>query len=626
MMKRIDLDGWGAITSAAAMGPAIAAGAYWGLPLLLPAARPWVQMAEVPLGETAAICVLATFAAGAGAHWLKGGIAAVLAYGLGWGLWHLGQIADWAWTATPVAPPGWAALVGWRPGFWGALAREFARYPAWAALMVGTAGVSGIALAAVFPPLMAPWLQRQRQIARARRLRKRPGWLDAAALDVMARAKAGLPLGLHCGRIVRYVPTQGVLLGGHHAVFAGTRAGKGVACVLPGIVDHDGPVVVIDVKGENMAICQRHRASRGRRQVVLNPFGLIDGKTSRINPMTYLRPGETLQRDIAVLADGLVIEIHGDDRWISDAARRLVEAALELLATMEPRERWSLAALSDLVQSPGRLGTFAKWQQAGDLCGGRIAKAGTSIVAMGSKEQGMILEHLDASLDWLKYDQMRNLTAPGGHSFSYDDLLAGKQDVYICIPQDMTKTLAGFMRVVLNTVLGAVTRQDGKTRVAQKILCAMDEFTRLGRMEKVMEIATIAAGGGVEAVFIVQDMATLESVYGPLDAKTLLGSCATTRIFGLGSGDDLTARWAESTMPMYILKRRNRSRGSDGKATFSEVEQKEKLLSAAELLELPPTVMLCRIRSNPGVLLDQIISHHHPAYRKRLDPNPVRAA
>ena len=78
-----------------------------------------------------------------------------------------------------------------------------------------------------------------------------------------------------------------------------------------------------------------------------------------------------------------------------------------------------------------------------------------------------------------------------------------------------------------------------------------------------MEIATIAAGGGVEAVFIVQDMATLESVYGPLDAKTLLGSCATTRIFGLGSGDDLTARWAESTMLTYARDKKSRSRGSD---------------------------------------------------------------
>jgi len=154
----------------------------------------------------------------------------------------------------------------------------------------------------------------------------------------------------------------------------------------------------------------------------------------------------------------------------------------------------------------------------------------------------------------------------------------------------------------------------------------MDEFTRLGKMEKVMEIATIAAGGGVEALFIVQDMATLESVYGRDDAKTLLGSCSTTRIFGLGSGDDRTAKWAESTMKDYELVKTSNSRGSDGRTSITSAGQDRPLLSAAELLELPPPVMLCRFRGNPPVLLDLIISHEHAAYKGRLDPNPVRAA
>ncbi len=600
------------VVTIAATQPAMLGGGYlhvlkWPVFVLAFAAVAWVIAGGVAPG-------------GSASRWAR-----VVTYGC---LWAALGAALWRFCADFV-PVAWGTI---RLSNWplldllkapGAVVRTVAANPEAAAARLLPVLPLVMLIAGTRRALFTEPLAPMRQRARAARLRRRPGWLDRKEVTRMTTARTGVPLGLYGSRIARYRPSPGQFLGGHHMVIAGTRAGKGVACVLPAIVDHDGPVVVIDVKGENMAVCRRHRTSLGRRQVVLNPFGLIDGKTSRINPMTYLRPGPTLQRDIAVLADGLVIEIHGDDRWISDAARRLVEAALELLVTMEPREQWSLAALSNLVQSPGRLGTFAKWQQAGDLCGGRIAKAGASIMSMGSKEQGMIFEHLDASLDWLKYDQMRQLTAPGGHSFSYADLLAGKQDVYICIPQDMTKTLGGFMRVVLNTVLGAVTRQDGKTRVAQKILCVMDEFTRLGRMEKVMEIATIAAGGGVEAVFIVQDLATHESVYGPLDTKTLLGSCATTRIFGLGSGDDKTAKWAEGTMPMYTMKKKNRSRGSDGRMTFTDVEQKEKLLSAAELLELPPTVMLCRIRSNPGVLLDQIISHQHPAYRKRLDPNPV---
>jgi len=470
------------------------------------------------------------------------------------------------------------------------------------------------------------------------KLRQREGWLKPGFVASLARSSDGIPIGrfpywifptglfpfglFPFGRLLRYVPQDRVFLAGHHMVIAGTRAGKGVAAVIPAILDHNGPIVVLDIKGENMAMCRRHRASLKREQIVLNPFGLVDDKTQFFNPMDYLRTGPTLQRDIAVLADGLITPVEGEGEWIGKAARELVEAALELIATMGRPEDKSVKAISDLLLMGDRDKTLTAWRKDKDACNGRLSKAATTILDMSDKSRGNVLSHVSECLSWIKLEQMQALTNPRADgSFQFAKLLNGKQDVYIVIPQDMTQALGGFMRVVMNTILGAVTRLDGKRKIPQKILCVFDEFTRLGRMEKIMEIATIAAGGGVEAVFVVQDLGTLQTTYGDESSRTLLGSCATTRIFGLGSGDDMTAKWAESLMPKRPIYRQSR-RAKE--TTLNENEAP--LLSGPELLQMPATLMLCRFRSMPPLLVSQIISHKDSAYRRKIDENPVRRA
>lgn len=499
----------------------------------------------------------------------------------------------------------------------------FAFYSSWAEWLA--AGVLTLLLVLFWrwAAIVAGPLAKIHSSSQVKAIRRRPGWMRFGEVRKLCRLKIGMPLGAYLGQIVKYAASAtDSRLGGHHAVIAGTRAGKGVAAGLPAILDHDGPVAVIDIKGENFAVCRRWRESLGRRQAVLNPFGLIDGKTSTFNPMTYPRPGAMMQRDVAVLADGLIMPIVGEARWISLGAGDLTEAALELILTHETPERRSLAVLYDMLCGSQRDGMLVAWTEA-DLCSGRLAKAASVILSLGDRQRGAILGHVAESLSWLKYEAMQALTAPNGpQEFNYQAILDGMQDTWLVIPQDMTQALSGFMRVVLNTTLGAITRQDGKTRMAAKLLAVMDEFTRLGEMQKVIEIATIAAGAGVEAVFIAQDLGQLEEIYGPNGAMTILGSCATTRIFGLGSGDIKTARWAESLLPEYRVRKRSRTK-ADGKISITESEAKERLLTAAELLQLPAQYMLVRFRGKPGVILEQIVSHEHPAYRDRLDPNPV---
>lgn len=115
---------------------------------------------------------------------------------------------------------------------------------------------------------------------------------------------------------------------------------------------------------------------------------------------------------------------------------------------------------------------------------------------------------------------------------------------------------------------------------------------------------------------------TLDDVYTENGADTLLGACATTRIFGLGRADGKTARWAESALPFKTVIRESKSR-REGRDDINRSEAKERLMDGPAIQEMPANCMFCLIGSNRPLLLDQIISHQHRAYRDKLNPNPV---
>jgi type IV secretion system protein VirD4 len=86
---------------------------------------------------------------------------------------------------------------------------------------------------------------------------------------------------------------------GHLMTIASTGAGKGVGCIIPALLRHPGPVVVIDPKGENYAVTARARREMGQQVVLLDPFQITgESETGGLNPLDLLikfEGGETEQ-------------------------------------------------------------------------------------------------------------------------------------------------------------------------------------------------------------------------------------------------------------------------------------------------------------------------------------------
>lgn len=453
----------------------------------------------------------------------------------------------------------------------------------------------------------------------------RARWMNRHELRQLRHNDTGLPLGLSNGAMLRYRPNPKTgWRAGHHVAIAGTRAGKGVSVVIPAIIDHDGPVVVLDIKGENFAVTRRYRQSLGRQVVVLNPFGVIESSKDRFNPLDYIRQAHMV-RDIEVIAEGLVRPETGNGAHFAEMAKSMIAAVIEVVMTKNVAADRDLITVMDLVSSAGFEKTLTEWAEAPAIFGTRPAASAATFLSAGENERGAIKTTIKKAFDWARSDEMRAFLSTS--TCSLEKLFEGRADLFMVVPLDQVEAQAVFLRLLTNIILGMAVRLEGAKKPKKNVLLVLDEFVRLGRMEKLINIANVAAGCGIEALFITQDKGQIESVYGKGDTASILGSCVTTRIFGLGRAEFETANWAANALgDQTVLTRTKQSAAKFGESSkTSTAEQRQKLMTVDQILEMKTGKMLLLAGSKPPALVNAIVSHRHSAYRRKLDRNPMVA-
>lgn len=448
-------------------------------------------------------------------------------------------------------------------------------------------------------------------------------WMSMVDVMTLRHNAEGLPLGFHKGALLRYQPKPSKgWRGGHHATIAGTRAGKGVSVVIPAIIDHDGPVVALDIKGENFAVTRRHRLSLGRDVIVLNPFGVIEPSKDRFNPLDYIRT-ESLVRDIDVIAEGLVRNETGNGSHFAEMAKTVVAAAIEVVMTQYPKDKQDLTTVMNILFAADFDQAIKIWAEDINTYGRRVAAAASTFIATGENESGAIKTTIKRSFDWARSDEMQAFLSSS--NCSLDDIFFDAADVFIVVPLDQVDAQSVFLRLFTNIILGMAVRQSTNRKMKKNMLLVLDEFVRLGRMEKLVNIANVAAGAGIEALFITQDKGQIESVYGKGDTASILGSCVTIRVFGLGRAEYETANWVVNALgdQTIITQSTQRSQKLGERDRQSKTEQRQKLMTTDQVLEMKQDQMLLLTGSKPPLIINNIISHKHHSYRAKLDQNPT---
>ena len=365
------------------------------------------------------------------------------------------------------------------------------------------------------------------------------------------------PIGFHYGR-ENYSPADGFLNPvifdgeGHIMTIAPTGSGKGTGCIIPTLLRHKGPVIVIDPKGENAAVTARRRGELGQKVVVLDPLGIGDEETDCLNPFDLLnKDSASLTDEVAMLMNILLPEdIAPKDRfWISRAQQLLIGLTLHLIVDHGP-EFHNLAALRNIIsQGSEKLSQVANAMMESQHPDVRTISSNFLIPA--PETFGGILSYAQDAIGFLRGELVQKATSTS--TFSYDEITKGDPlSLYIIIPSDKLESHGPLLKIWIGTLMAAISSRQAPP--PDPTLFILDEAAQLGPLPQLRQAITLLRGYGLQTWSFWQDVSQLHRLY-PADWETMVNNCKVLQAFGANNMNAASAMASLTgyTRPWEIL-------------------------------------------------------------------------
>ncbi|VAV91798.1 Coupling protein VirD4, ATPase required for T-DNA transfer [hydrothermal vent metagenome] len=379
---------------------------------------------------------------------------------------------------------------------------------------------------------------------------------------------------------------------GHLMTIAPTGAGKGTGCVIPTLLSYDGPVIVIDPKGENAAVTARQRREMGQKVIILDPMGITGLSSERLNPLDLLNIDNLgVVDDVAMLANTLLgaqFSAPRDKYWTSRGGQMIIGAMMYLMVE-KPDEELTIAAVREFLGQPPEtlLELAQKMSQSPDP----DLRQAASIFAMTAPEtMGGILSFAQEGLDFVRGQQVR--TATSNSSFSLDEITRGEPvSIYIVIPPEKLESHARLLRLWVSVLISAITRRRGPP--PKPTLFILDEAAQLGTMPQLRQAITLLRGYGLRTWSFWQDVSQLKLLY-PQDWPTMVNNCKVLQAFG-----------------------------SANMAAARDVAEFTGFHSASTILDLDYDEMVLSLAGDEAVISQRPNYLQDPCYQGCFDDNPL---
>lgn len=319
---------------------------------------------------------------------------------------------------------------------------------------------------------------------------------------------------------------------GHLLTVAPTGSGKGRTTIIPNLLHYQGSVVVIDPKGENYAVTSRYRRQMGHQVIKLDPFGVIDNNSDRLNPFDIFRlKNADLETDAQVLAELLATGNQGFKEPFWDiSARGLYSGLIAHVASLYPHKQRNLNSVRKLLVNRDTVLRLAKiLDDFGDLMNQMAHDEIAAFLLMPEQNtKHSVLATANSYIKALMSDRVAHTLE--NSSFSLNDVVAGKPlSIYIIIPPDKLKSHQALLRLWIGTLFKAFTSRQQIPKLPTLLM--LDECAQLGNFSYLETLITLCRGYGVKVWSFWQDLAQLRQLY-PQSWETIINNCAVLQFFG----------------------------------------------------------------------------------------------
>ena len=429
---------------------------------------------------------------------------------------------------------------------------------------------------------------------------------------------------------------------GHALTVAPTRAGKGVGAVVPNLLDHAGPVLVTDPKGENLVLTARYRADAlGHDVVALDPFELApdalfdaDGCQGRgsvrrggLNPLDLIGAGSPdASDDAALLAEMLVVE--GDDGgganrfWTDEAKALLAGLVLHVARTEAGRRRSLLTVREHLTAAPDDF--EAVLHAMAGSSDPVVRRTANRVHQKHERERSAVVSTAQSHTHFL--DSARMAGVLDRSTFDPKSLRGGRLSVYLLLPPDRLDAFSRWLRLCVATALAEIARlgplASGAAPGGGRALFLLDEFAQLGPMPPVRRAFSLMAGYGVQVWPFLQDLGQLRRLY-PKDWESFVANTDVLQAFG--TTDQFTAEYLSKmagTATVFDQSTgagRSRGKHASRSSNVGSRETGRPLVTPDELRRLDPGDQVLLVRGHQPVLARRIAFYADAVFRQRAD-------
>ena len=329
---------------------------------------------------------------------------------------------------------------------------------------------------------------------------------------------------------------------GHLISIARTGAGKGVGCIIPALLRYQGPVIVIDPKGENYAVTARRRREMGHTVHLIDPFGVTGDPTGALNPLDLIDPDSDDAIDVAAeLAELIVTNPSNRDPFWDERALSLVTTMILFIASQRPPVLRNLQELHFMLnQSKQDLDFTFKEMEKSKL--DAVRKGCALYSTADARVFSSILSTAQSHTDFLRSTGAR--TSLGQSTLKLEDITrSAPLSIYIVLPPEKLESHGKLLRMWIGAMMSAITRR--RTRPDMPTLFILDEAAQLGTMRQLRQAITLLRGYGLRTWSFWQDLSQLQHLY-PDDWQTMINNCEVLQAFGFANaavardGADLT--------------------------------------------------------------------------------------
>ena len=351
-----------------------------------------------------------------------------------------------------------------------------------------------------------------------------------------------------------------------------------------------------------------------------------DGTAARYNPLSEIRLGAQEVKDAQNVADMLIDPASNAprDHWDLTGHDLLTGVILHVIHTSAQK---TLAGCLNFLNPPDRdqekaLRAMIETPHTGEIAHAVIAGAAQAVLSKSPNERASVISVATRCLALFRDPIIDANTCES--DFSVSDLIHHERPVslYLTVPpSDLTRTRT-LMRLLLAQMGARLTEKlhgADHDSYRRRLLLMLDEFPALGRLDFLQNVLAYAAGYGIKAYLIAQDLSQLYAAYGR--DESIVSNCAVRVAFTPNKIE--TARLLSEMAGVATVRHQHRTR-SASQVSVSEPENQRPLLTADEAMRLPGDAALIFVSGAPAIYGTKIRYYLDADFSQRAKIAPPR--